>query len=72
MKKFSISQAKRRLTRLAKLVATGEVVIITRCGKPVAQLVSLHHGEDHLGKLTHQSAEVDYQAKDVYWAGDKA
>jgi prevent-host-death family protein len=70
MKTFSISQAKRRLTRLAKLAATGEVVIITKGGKPVAQLVSLHYGEDHIGKLTHL-AEVDYQVKDVHWAGDK-
>jgi len=37
----SISDAKNRLTQLVRAVEEGESVVITRNGKPVAQLVPL-------------------------------
>ena len=36
---YSIKQARDRFTELARLVETGEEVVITRNGKPIAELV---------------------------------
>jgi prevent-host-death family protein len=40
MTKLDIHQAKTRFSRLVKLAAAGEEIIIAKAGKPVARLVS--------------------------------
>jgi prevent-host-death family protein len=40
MKNVSLTEAKARLSRLVELAAAGEIVVITRHGKPVAQIAA--------------------------------
>lgn len=41
MKEVSVHEAKTHLSRLLRRVASGEQVVISRSGKPVARLVAL-------------------------------
>lgn len=49
MMQVNIHQAKTNLSRLLEQVSKGEVVIISRAGKPIAKLVSL---DNHPPKRT--------------------
>ena len=50
MKLVTVHAAKTHLSRLLREVATGQDIVITRSGKPVAKLVSIDEGRPIFGR----------------------
>ena len=63
MAKFSISDAKTRLSELVDKVDHGEEIIITRRGRPVAKLSPISVDEDRLRRSREALARLRERAK---------
>jgi prevent-host-death family protein len=49
-KAISAAEANRRFSEILRSVKTGESVVVTSHGKPVAKIVPIQEGEDGAGK----------------------
>ena len=72
----TVAEAKNRLPELIRMMESGEKVVITRHGKPVAQIIpapperrEVHYGTMH-GRIHIEPGALDPISEDAFLRGD--